>query len=610
MQCLPDKYLELVKDARRTKDMLKSLEEVFERQTMKFKPKEKLEHNFLRCFQGLVPDMENAGAKLDDRDKICHLFLTLGDNFNAVITAIETMKQDLTMEFVKCRLLEEEIKRGQKCQETPSSNEVSFKIRYYGCGKVDHKRQDSWHNKQRTGKRKGAERKPFKRNETPGGPRADISFTAFSCEVMSKDNIFILDLGATNHSVGSLEEYKSEIRTLPHSVVIKTTNGGEMIATGAGKFMGDYSSGVISFEGLIVPGLINNLKEKVTIRGGNFYVECEKGHFNLFLLKLNPVTKKTLCTLLLARNLGELSPQYLEGKAKRFHFKKNKKSTQSIRELLHSDVSGPVKTATKEGERYFQVIDDFSHFTTVNLLKTKSEAKQNMMNSIKMVKTQHGVKSKELLDSGGESSSNSFKISVLVKGSLLSTPPHTLLNRILKAERMNLTLMNKVRTKFAETYLPRILWGEASAYKLNRSSTSALLNRTPASVWFGENDSSKLRVFGSQAYMLKLPRESKLESFLKPTIMVGYSYGGNRLWDPLKDKIVSSRDVTFSESKKIWYRSKTDTEENGTKEVTKHGTPQQYSKESDEKLIGFEDPDEENNKRSKPNRTTKKPSHL
>ncbi|KAJ8895693.1 hypothetical protein PR048_001029, partial [Dryococelus australis] len=242
--------------------------------------------------------------------------------------------------------------------------------------------QDYWHNKQRTGKPIGTERKPFKRIETPGGPRAhqaNILFTAFSCEVMSKDNIFILNLGATNHLV-----------------VIKTTNGGEMIAISAEKFMGDYGSGTICFEALIVPGLKNNLtvvfsEEKVTKgkmfllsvkkdksdKGKNVSVECEKGHFNLFLLKLNPLT-----------------------------------------ENVHS------------------------------------------------------------------------------------------------------------------------------ALKLNRSPTSTLQNRTPASVWFDENDLSKLRVFGSQAYMLKLPRESKLEPCAKSMIMVRYSGGGYHPWDALKDKIPQTKKRT------------------------------------------------------------------
>ncbi|KAJ8869962.1 hypothetical protein PR048_028973 [Dryococelus australis] len=283
-------------------------------------------------------------------------------------------------------------------------------------------------------------------------------------------------------SVVSLEEYMSEIRTLPHSVVIKTTNGGEIIATRAGKFMGNYGSGTISFEALIVPGLKNNLKRVLQV--------------------LNLPFSEEKC------------PQYLDGKAKRLPLKKNEKFTQSIGELLHSDISGPVKTATNEGERYFHVIvDDFSHFTTMYLLKTKSEAEENLMNFIEMVKTQHGVKSKRIrLDNGGEFRSNSFEKFCADKGIIIEYTTPNSLQQNSKAERMNLTLMNK---------------------------------------------------------------------------------------DPLKDKIVSSRDVTFNESKvgvgndtaqyqginteeenenlkgKDSTEVKYDTEENGTKEVTKH-EPQDY----------------------------------
>ncbi|KAJ8881760.1 hypothetical protein PR048_018246 [Dryococelus australis] len=339
VQCLPDKYLDLVKDARRAKDMFKSVEEMFERKTvlsklylkkkllaLKFKPKERVEEHSLRS-DGLVCNLENAGAKMDDTDKICCLLLTMGDNFSTVITAVEIMKQVLNLLFSE-----------DKC------------------------------------------------------------------------------------------------------------------------------------------------------------------------------------------------PQCLEGNAKRLPFKKNEKSTQSIGELFHSDISVPVKTATKEDKRYFQVIvDNFSHFVTVYLLKTKSEAEENLMNFIKMVKTQHGVKSKRIrLYNGGEFSSNPFKKLCADKGIIIEyTTPYTLQQNS-KAERMNLMLMNKVGTKFAETDLPRTLWGEAvraSAYELNRSPTSINIEE--------ENEH------------------------------------------------VNGKDST---------EVKTDTDENKTKEVNKHGTPQQSSEESDE--------------------TIKKPSHL
>lgn len=58
--------------------------------------------------------------------------------------------------------------------------------------------------------------------------------------------------------------------------------------------------------------------------------------------------------------------------------------------------------------------------------------------------------------------------------------------------------MDRVRVKFASTNLPKQLWGEAilcSAYEINRSPTSANQDTTPATIWYGKNDLTKLRVF-------------------------------------------------------------------------------------------------------------------
>ncbi|KAG5879823.1 hypothetical protein JTB14_007675 [Gonioctena quinquepunctata] len=115
---------------------------------------------------------------------------------------------------------------------------------------------------------------------------------------------------------------------------------------------------------------------------------------------------------------------------------------------------------------------------------------------------------------------------------------------------MNRSLLDKVRTTFAQTNLPRELWGEAilcSAYELNRSPTEANGGETPAQRWYKKNDLSKLRVFGSQAWAVILPRQSKLEKRAQPCIMVGYTGAGYRLWNYEKNEIISSRDVRFNE---------------------------------------------------------------
>ena len=120
-----------------------------------------------------------------------------------------------------------------------------------------------------------------------------------------------------------------------------------------------------------------------------------------------------------------------------------------------------------------------------------------------------------------------------------------------KSERMNRTLMDKTRTKFIETNLLKYLWGEAircSAFELNRCPTKANLNEVPPKIWYGKTDLSKLKVFGSYAWKIQLPRQGKLDPRARHGIMVRYRGNGYRLWDPAENRIVTSRDIIFDES--------------------------------------------------------------
>ena len=96
------------------------------------------------------------------------------------------------------------------------------------------------------------------------------------------------------------------------------------------------------------------------------------------------------------------------------------------------------------------------------------------------------------------------------------------------------------------------LRGEAilcSAYELNRSPSESLpAGKTPALLWHGRQDLSKLRIFGCRAWCITLPKESKLEPRAKRGVMVGYCGSGYRVWLPQEEKVVKSRDVRFDES--------------------------------------------------------------
>ncbi|UYV72862.1 hypothetical protein LAZ67_10001017 [Cordylochernes scorpioides] len=81
-----------------------------------------------------------------------------------------------------------------------------------------------------------------------------------------------------------------------------------------------------------------------------------------------------------------------------------------------------------------------------------------------------------------------------------------------------------------------------------RSPASANKGIPPATIWYKRNDLSKLKVFGSRAWRLILPKPRKLDARAKSTIMVGYSGSGYRIWDPETDKEIIS-DQTESKRK-------------------------------------------------------------
>ncbi|GJS69264.1 retrotransposon protein, putative, ty1-copia subclass [Tanacetum coccineum] len=122
------------------------------------------------------------------------------------------------------------------------------------------------------------------------------------------------------------------------------------------------------------------------------------------------------------------------------------------------------------------------------------------------------------------------------------------------AERMNRTLLNKVRCLLIQSGLPDSFWAEATvtaAYLINRSPSTALEKKTPMDLWSGHPANYEmLRIFGCVAY--SHVNQGKLKPRAIKCIFLGYPDGvkGYRLWrlDDVKPKIIISRDVVFNES--------------------------------------------------------------
>lgn len=97
-------------------------------------------------------------------------------------------------------------------------------------------------------------------------------------------------------------------------------------------------------------------------------------------------------------------------------------------------------------------------------------------------------------------------------------------------------------------------WGDAIAttlYILNCSSTSALEKMTPYEAWYGKRPNvNHFKVFGCLAYV-HVPNQNrqKLDAKSDSCIFIGYSEKSKayRLYNPLTNKLIVSRDVIFDE---------------------------------------------------------------
>ncbi|KAF5775409.1 putative RNA-directed DNA polymerase [Helianthus annuus] len=248
------------------------------------------------------------------------------------------------------------------------------------------------------------------------------------------------------------------------------------------------------------------------------------------------------------------------GKQKRVKFMKGKHNTRGILDYVHSDLWGPARVESLGGARYFMtVIDDFSRRVWVFILKHKSEAFKKFKEWKIYIENQTERKIKKLrTDNGLEYCNKEFEELCAESGigrhlTIPGTPQQNGL-----AERMNRTLLERVRCMRLSAGLPKTFWAEAvktAAYLINMCPSRAINMKSPMEVWTGEPPNYEdLRVFGTLAFAHT--SQDKLESRAIKCIFLGYQERekGYRLWkiEGESPRIIKSRNVEFQE--KIYYK--------------------------------------------------------
>nr|GEX32983.1 retrovirus-related Pol polyprotein from transposon TNT 1-94 [Tanacetum cinerariifolium] len=185
----------------------------------------------------------------------------------------------------------------------------------------------------------------------------------------------------------------------------------------------------------------------------------------------------------------------------------------------------------------------------------KHEAFEKFKEWKQLVKNQTGRMVKKLrTDNGLEFYNREFKQLCIESGIARHLTVAEMPQQNGLAERMNRTLMDKVRCLLIQSGLPKTFWAEATctaAYLINRSPSTAIEKKTPIEMWSGHpSDCGMLRTFGCVAYLHV--QQGKLEPRVVKCVLLGYLEGvkGYRLYrlDNESPKIVTSRNVVFNES--------------------------------------------------------------
>ncbi|KAE9013386.1 hypothetical protein PR002_g14521 [Phytophthora rubi] len=241
-------------------------------------------------------------------------------------------------------------------------------------------------------------------------------------------------------------------------------------------------------------------------------------------------------------------------KQKRRSYRRHNKRSKVCYERLMSGVCR-IGVETIGGNMYFQLIQDkASRYKWCYLLRHKSESTPNVKNLIMELEKEHNTKWFSS-DRGGELFHKKMKRFLADHGvKLWKTDAYTPEENCL-VEKLNGTLMNKVRAICEATGLPDSVWGEVLVYVVevdNMTPTKALAGMTPYEKLTGTKpDVSNLHVCGCVAFahVPKKKRASKLSPKAKPTLFLGYAQTslGYRLLDLRTGNLIEQRDVSFRE---------------------------------------------------------------
>lgn len=222
---------------------------------------------------------------------------------------------------------------------------------------------------------------------------------------------------------------------------------------------------------------------------------------------------------------------------------------------ITSDIVGPISPIDKRGNKYIiTFLDKKTRYLEIELLKSKAESlnafkrfkarsENNPEYSIKILKT----------DNGTEYTNKGFSTLLDSSGIIHEYSPVYTKEPNGLAERINLTIFNKIRALLYNSRLPKAFWGDAALYSIylyNRTPHSSINYITPYEAKNNEKPTiSNITTFGSICfYKNKGPKVEKLDPRGIKGIVLGVNDNIYKIYNPTTNKYLFSRDIIILEN--------------------------------------------------------------
>ncbi|CAN1215725.1 Retrovirus-related Pol polyprotein from transposon TNT 1-94, partial [Linum perenne] len=439
-------------------------------------------------------------------------------------------------------------------------------------------------------------------------PRTTEQFVQVCYQVNTDENIWILDSGCSHHMPGNKNLFLNLNYTNKGTVTLGDNCSCKIIGVGCvGNKNNTYLNKV-----MLVDGLKHNLisisqmcdKENRIIfentvysverikdsemlftgfRTGNIYLvdfqninntsdlclhSVKEDNQFLWHMKLGHISTSVLSKLSrknLVRGLPKIESKKeffcdacVKGKHTRSTFKsKPVISSSRILELIHVDLFGPANVMTMGGKFYcFVLVDDYSRFCWVFLLKSKDETVSKFKIWTKKIQNELNEKVRSIRsDNSGEFIGDKFKDFCDENGitHYFSAPGTPQQNGV--AKRKKRTLIEIARTLLTDFNLSKGFWGEAvstACYVTNRALIRSSLKKTPFELLKGRKPNiSYFHPFGCKCFLLNSKDSlGKFDAKSDEGIFLGYSSSSKafRVYNKRTFKVEESINVIFDES--------------------------------------------------------------